>query len=87
MFMFDHTCDGPPEDNPYFRFYKKMIGPNEGPGTASIESALRDHGAPERRNVLKKLTRFIGEQGGANNSTAPPYGGGIAVSYLKKDSV
>ena len=53
IFMFDHTVDGPPEDNPNFHFYKKMIGPNEGLGTASIESALRDHGAPERRNVLK----------------------------------
>lgn len=53
IFMFDHTVDGPPEDNPHFHFYKKMIGPNEGPETASIESALRDHGAPERRNVLK----------------------------------
>jgi Methyltransferase FkbM domain len=53
IFMFDHTVDGPPEDNPHFHFYKKMIGPNEGPETVSIESALRDHGAPERRNVLK----------------------------------
>jgi hypothetical protein len=53
IFMFDHTVDGPPENNPQFVFHKKMLGSGEGPGMTSIESALRDHGAPGRRNVLK----------------------------------
>lgn len=55
VYMYDHSIDAPPQSNPRFHFFKKMIGPREDSsmGVESIENVLAKHGASGRRNVLK----------------------------------
>jgi hypothetical protein len=53
IFMFDHSVDGPPEENVRFHFFKRRVGAKTSESVESIESILRAHGAPGRANILK----------------------------------
>jgi hypothetical protein len=55
VLQYDHTVAGPPDSHPLFHFHKTRIAAEDGDGSVSIQTLLRDRKAAGDRRVILKV--------------------------------